>query len=77
MHQAEIKGSSKIRTRTGTRLVDYSDDKEGLVINRLEFHRQLVEEFKDYVKRLRTNAPEYKDLREKFKNKMDVICKAK
>lgn len=78
LHQAEIKGSSKIWIRVGSPLIEYSKDRQGLVINRREFHQQLVKEFEEYVKRLRDeNHSKNRELREKFKSKMDFICKVK
>jgi hypothetical protein len=71
LHQAEIKGSSRIRIDTPD-LVRWADDRRGLVINRKMFHRKLVEIFENYVAQLRD--PTNQGLREKFKNKMDAIC---
>ena len=51
---------------------------KGVVVNRREFHNQLVREFKDYVKHLRKpKSKKDQELREKFRLKMDYICKAK
>ena len=75
LHQAEIKSSSRVLIRHQALLVSFTDDKEGLVINRKLFHRQLVKEFENYVAQLRKKDPPNKDLRQKFKNKMDYICR--
>jgi len=74
LHQAEVKASSRVWLRKGTPLVQYAEDRNGLLIHRKKFHNQLVREFKDYVSRLRVTNPLNADLREKFKTKMDVIC---
>ncbi len=74
LHQAEIKGSSRILISKETPLVEVANDDNGLIINRYKFHEQLVKEFKDYIDKLKKNNP---DLRKKFKYKMDAICKCK
>ena len=74
LHQAEIKGSSRIRIGEKVPLVKLSKDGNGLIINRKLFHNQLVEECKNYVSRLRENSPPDMDLRNKFRKKMDYIC---
>lgn len=75
LHQAEIKGSSRIWIKEGTPLVSCAEDDNGLLINRRLFHKQLECEFSHYVARLRQNDPPDDKLRERFKRKMDVICK--
>lgn len=74
LHQAEIKGSSRVLIRPQTQLVRFADDKKGLVINRKLFHRQLVKEFENYVAQLRKSNPPDEKLRQKFKKKMESIC---
>ena len=74
LHQAEVKGSSRVLIRWGTPLVKYTNDRKGLVINRKLFHQQLIQEFEDYINRLR--EPSNQELRGNFKKKMDYICKA-
>lgn len=71
LHQAEIKGSSRIRIDT-LKMVEKTEDGNGLIINRNLFHNRLVSVFEDYLKKLR----EGKDptLREKFHDKMKAIC---
>jgi len=71
LHQAEIKGDSRIRICKSDPLVKKTDN-EGLIINRQLFHMQLEEVFREYVEDLRD--PANSDLREKFKNKMNFIC---
>jgi len=72
LHQAEIKGSSRIRIDTPA-LVRWADDRRGLVINRKRFHQKLVEVFENYVAQLRD--PTNQDPRAKFRDKMDAICR--
>lgn len=73
LHQAEVKGNSKVLTREGSPLVRYTDDRKGLVINRKLFHQELIRAFEDYINRLRQQAN--KELRQNFKKKMDHICR--
>lgn len=72
LHQAEIKGSSKISIRTDSPLVNYTSDKKGIIVNRKLFHQDLLLEFEDYVSRLRDQGE--KELRNNFRRKMDYIC---
>lgn len=71
LHQAEIKGSSRIRIDT-PEMVQKAEDGKGLIINRNLFHNRLVSVFEDYLENLR----EGKDLtlRENFRKKMNAIC---
>lgn len=71
LHQAEVKGTSRIR-RTGD-LVTLTLDGNGLIINRKLFHKQLVQEFTDYMDKLRN--PANRQLRVNFKKKMDYISR--
>jgi len=73
LHQSELEGSSRILIRENIPLVKYADDRKGLVINRRLFHQQLVREFEAYVNKLRD--PSNRELREKFRSKMDHICR--
>lgn len=72
LHQAEVKGNSRIIITERTPMVRQVEN--GLVINRWLFHQQLVCEFNHYVARLRQNDPVNTDLRTKFRAKMDAIC---
>ena len=74
LHQAEVKASSRVWIRKGQPLVRYAADGNGLLIHRQKFHKQLVHEFRGYVRRLRVTSPPDSDLREKFKTKMAAIC---
>lgn len=76
LHQAEIKGSSRVLILPDLPLVRLATDRNGLIINRKLFHRKLVEEFKNYVSELRKNNPPDEKLRHNFKKKMDHICHA-
>jgi hypothetical protein len=76
LHQAEIKGSSRIWIRKDTPLVRDAPDGNGLIINRHLFHQQLMYEFQDYVSRLRKCDPSDDELRHNFRAKMDAICNA-
>ncbi len=72
LHQAEIKGSSRIRIDTSD-LVRNTDDGKGLIINRQLFHQTLVQAFEEYLEELRKGDD--RELRRRFKAKMDAICK--
>jgi hypothetical protein len=74
LHQAEIKGSSRIWIRHDTPLVCDAPNGNGLIINRHLFHQQLMCEFQDYVSRLRECDPSDDKLRRNFRAKMDAIC---
>jgi len=74
LHQAEVKATSLVRRRQ-VPLVDFTDDRQGLIINRELFHRQLVIEFEHYVGQLRENNPLSKVMRQNFRKKMDYICR--
>ncbi len=76
LHQAETKHSSRVVTTGNAPVVQPAADGKGIVVNRRKFHDQLVREFKDYVRRLRTPlTSEDEALRKKFKKKMDFICR--
>ena len=70
LHQAEIKGKSRLRIKLET-LVQRALDGEGLVLDRRQFHQALVEVFERYLEHLRD--PGNEDLRAKFRRKMDAI----
>lgn len=72
LHQAEIKGSSRIRTDLDLSIVQNSPDGNGLIINRRKFHRKLVRVFEDYLELLRD--PANQGQRNNFRKKMDAIC---
>jgi hypothetical protein len=73
LHQAEIRGSSKVLIEDDVPLVDYTDDNKGLIVNRKAFHDQLLREFEIYVTALQD--PASLELRERFKKKMTSVCK--
>jgi hypothetical protein len=73
LHQAEIKGDSRIVIGKSKPLVKLSKH-NGLIINRKMFHAQLLKEFEGYVSRLRKNDPPDLVLRDNFRKKMNYIC---
>jgi len=73
LHQAEVEGNSRVLIRKDIPLVKYTDDRKGLVINRKLFHQQLMREFEAYIARLREKSNQ--ELRNRFKTKMDYICR--
>ena len=70
LHQAEIKGSSKV-WKVGD-LVRMTPDGKGLVINHKKFHSELRKVFANYLSKLRSGID--LPLRQKFRTKMDFIC---
>jgi hypothetical protein len=74
LHQAEIKGSSRIRIDV-PKLMEKTEDGEGLIINRNLFIEKMEKELKSYIKMLRDDKHE--ELRANFIKKMDYICKKK
>jgi len=73
LHQAEVKGSSRIR-RVGA-LLKQTYDGKGLIINRELFHKKIKQEFDVYRNRLLAGGPKNEDLRKKFIAKMNHICR--
>jgi len=73
LHQAEIRGSSKILIDKTIPLVTYTLDQKGLLVNRKVFHDQLMREFQAYIDDLQD--PANNELRAKFVRKMKQICK--
>ncbi|HUV30623.1 MAG TPA: hypothetical protein VMY05_06025 [Acidobacteriota bacterium] len=73
LHQAEVRGSSRILLDDDIPLVEYTDDENGLVVNRKAFHETLVREFEKYAADLL--EPSNDDLRAKFRKKMTAVCK--
>lgn len=71
LHQAEIKGTSKVK-RGQAKLVTRTEDKQGLIINRDLFHNCLLCFFNDYKTRLEDSGNI--ELRNNFRVKMDMIC---
>lgn len=74
LHQAEVKGSSKLQTKEDIPLVS-EDGIGGLIINRHKFHKMMEKVFKEYVDALRNNNPPDEMLRRNFRKKMDAICR--
>lgn len=73
LHQAELRGSSRVLVADDVPLVSYSEDNKGLTVNRRAFHRHLLEEFDVYVNQLKD--PSNTRMRERFKHKMMTICR--
>jgi hypothetical protein len=73
LHHAEIEKSSLIRADRDSPLVSYTDDREGLIINRRKFYDELKKVFDEYVASLRDPANE--TIRKNFIRKMDYICR--
>ncbi len=73
LHQAEVKGNSLVRIGQSVPLVELTQDGEGIIVNRKLFHEQLVKVFEEYLSCLRD--PSSEDQRDKFKRKMDYICR--
>jgi len=73
LHQAELRGSSKILTGDDIPLVKYADDNRGLIVNRNKFHLLLKDEIDIYIERLLD--PDNEEMRQNFKKKMISICR--
>ena len=73
LHQAELRGSSKIVNNDDDPMVVYSDDNRGLIVNRKRFHECLVKEFEGYLAML-ADASNV-EIRERFLSKMKSICR--
>lgn len=75
LHQAELKGNSRVTIIKKEPLVRATQDGNGLIVNRRKFHQQLMKEFEDYLIQLRKNSPPNIPLRNNFKKKMNYICR--
>ena len=73
LHQAEVKESSRVVIDSNATLAEQTEDGRGLVINRRLFLRELVACYDDYLADLR--RPSNTRLRQKFRRKMDHICR--
>ncbi len=72
LHQAELRGSSKIVNNTSDPMVAYSADDRGLIVNRRLFHECLMKEFRNYLQMLADESND--DIRSNFLKKMKSIC---
>lgn len=72
LHQAEVRGSSRILVDEQIPLVDFAETKAGLVVNRKSFHERLLQEFEYYKTQLLDAENEV--LRNRFRKKMAYIC---
>lgn len=70
LHLAEVKSQSKIRVSGD--MIKFNSDEE-IIVNRMEFHRALINSFDRYCKEIL--AGKDKMLRENFIKKMDFICR--
>lgn len=76
LHQAQTKKMSTIHMKSGTPLaawVDNSDYSQGISINRIKFHKALLDSFQRYLTDLRKDSN--LNLRRKFERKMNMIAK--
>lgn len=78
LHQAEIKGDSRIVIGSGWSgdfpAVKWTKSKKGLIINRRLFHAVLMEEFQSYLEQLRNPADMTQELKDAFWVKMNFIA---
>lgn len=78
LHQAQTKEKSliKIYQENMVSFSDIADVKFGLIIDRIQFHQNLILEFEDYIDKLSTNKNNFQgqNLRMKAINKMKLIC---
>ena len=73
LHQAEVKENSRVVIDSNTPLAQTTQNGRGLVINRRLFHQELVASYDDYLADLR--RPSNTRLRQRFRKKMDHICR--
>jgi hypothetical protein len=78
LHQAQTKRGSRVRIGQlqMVQMVDSNDLDKGLIIDRKQFHKALLDELQDYAERLRN--PKTKGdyvLRDHFKSKMSFVSK--
>ncbi len=77
LHQAQTKMRSKVKIGQAkiVELVDTTDIKQGLIIDREKFHKALLDEVGDYITKLKKpKSPEDFTLREHFRQKMSFIA---
>ncbi|TDE16149.1 hypothetical protein [Dyadobacter psychrotolerans] len=78
LHQAQTKQKSLIKVCQPdfVILADTTNVDKGLIIDRIQFHQNLVLEFEEYIEKLKTNETNFKgeNLRLKAITKMDLIC---
>jgi hypothetical protein len=71
LHQGEVKGNSVVRCDVP--LVQHTKDKKGLKVNRRRLNSKLEAAFDEYLNQLRN--PANLELRSRFRNKMNHICR--
>ncbi|MBC8486418.1 MAG: hypothetical protein H8D45_10305 [Bacteroidetes bacterium] len=76
LHQAQTKGKTLININESEMIIkaNPNDLSEGIILNRELFHEALVNEFKAYIKKLKTDNSAHDDLRGKCIDKMATIC---
>ena len=78
LHQAQTKSKSliKICRENMLEIINPENITYGLIIDRNQFHSNLVNEFNSYIEKLKNNETNFKgeNLREKAILKMDLIC---
>lgn len=76
LHQAQTKEKSLINIKLPSMItqVTPSNVSDGIIINRERFHRALVNEFEQYINKLKTDDNVFDDLRQKCVNKLETIC---
>ena len=77
LHQAQTKKLSIVRICRPDMVesVDPKNIKEGLIVDREQFHNGIVSEINDYIEKLKITKKENEDLQENFIAKMDYICR--
>jgi hypothetical protein len=73
LHQGEVKGNARVVIKRSAPVVELTHDGRGIVVNRLRFHREMVQYVDEYVAQLRD--PANADLRKKLRRKMNYICR--
>jgi hypothetical protein len=74
LHQGEIKCNSRVTIDNSTSLVSLPQEGDGIIINRLLFHNELLTVYKQYIDDLLTSK-EKDDLRNNFRRKMNYVCR--
>lgn len=72
LHQSETQGNTLVR-RTGSAAITHLGDGSGFEVHPLLFHKELKLKFRAYCQRLLD--PTEHDLRDKFWDQMDRICR--
>ncbi|MFH0783008.1 MAG: hypothetical protein V2B20_13815 [Pseudomonadota bacterium] len=76
LHQAQTKNKSIIRINRD-KMIEYvnpADPSSGLVVDRKRFHKAITDEISSYIDKLKSTAPENKNIQNNFIKKMNYIC---